>query len=289
MTEEGGKNMTKTIGETSLQYHGHWVQDDEYEEYQDQSYVRDIKWSPDGTFIASAGSGDNCTLCTVKIWTPVSGLGFECYSKRQEDLISIAWSPDGKHIASKKGSYNHDHGIEVWEPRTGKTYSTYNAYSKAIGAFAWSPKGTYLACFVEEDNGVHVWDAFTGDLHLTYRGHSGDGSYIEWSKPENLGQIDYIYERSNGNLGTSIAWSPKGRFIASACPDNSVHVWEVLTGKTFCVFKNHTADVLSVAWSPDGRFIASTSTDGTFQIWDSMTGKRRIIDRRPSVGVWSPD
>ncbi len=177
--------MTKTIGETSLQYPGHWVQDDEYEEYQDQSYVRDIKWSPDGTFIASAGSGDNCTLCTVKIWTPVSGLGFECYSKRQEDLISIAWSPDGKHIASKKGSYNHDHGIEVWEPRTGKTYSTYNAYSKAIGAFAWSPKGTLMGNF-------HGERRLQSGQTLSW---SPDGKHIASGASDSTVQVWYAREK----------------------------------------------------------------------------------------------
>jgi len=70
-----------------------------------------------------------------------------------------------------------------------------------------------------------VWDATEGTTPLlTYRGHTG---VIE-----------------------SLAWSPDGRYIASASYDNTVQVWDAAVGGSpIIIYKGHTAFVEAVAWS----------------------------------------
>src|SRR5947209_1484556 len=69
-----------------------------------------------------------------------------------------------------------------------------------------------------------------GTLLFTYRGHSSS-----------------VY---------SLAWSPDGKRIASASFDNTVQVWEPLTGNHAFTYRGHSDLVYDVAWSPDGKLIA---------------------------------
>jgi WD40 repeat protein len=50
----------------------------------------------------------------------------------------------------------------------------------------------------------------------------------------------------------SVVFSPDGRIIASASADNTVKLWEALTGKLRATLKGQTRRVFSVAFSPDG-------------------------------------
>lgn len=69
----------------------------------------------------------------------------------------------------------------------------------------------------------------------------------------------------------AVAYSPDGRFIATASFDNTVKLWEAATGKeikTYGGTAGHTKQVISVAFNQDGSLLASGSTDNTLKVWD---------------------
>lgn len=69
----------------------------------------------------------------------------------------------------------------------------------------------------------------------------------------------------------SVAFSPDGNLIATACFDRNVRLFDAATGKELRVYggeQGHKGQVLAVAFSAMGDQIASGATDNTARIWD---------------------
>jgi len=73
-----------------------------------------------------------------------------------------------------------------------------------------------------------------------------------------------------------VAFSPDGRWAASAAWDNSVRIWEGRTGKFIATLRGHVGAVYRLAWSADGRMLISASKDSTLKIWDLKTYKIKV-------------
>ncbi|MGW1673352.1 WD40 repeat domain-containing protein [Streptomyces sp. NPDC002324] len=85
----------------------------------------------------------------------------------------------------------------------------------------------------------------------------------------------------------SMAFSPNGRFLATAGDDRTVRLWDPVTRTPVGDrLTGHAGSVYSVAFSPDGRLLATSGKDGTVQLWDPVTrlaGQHRPLRRRDRV------
>src|SRR6266704_3291680 len=75
------------------------------------------------------------------------------------------------------------------------------------------------------------------------------------------------------------AISPAGDTIVSASDDQTLKVWDALTGEEQRTLRGHTDSVRGCTFSPDGNTIVSASSDHTIKIWNTRTGKERLTLR----------
>ncbi|MER7705362.1 trypsin-like peptidase domain-containing protein [Kitasatospora sp. NPDC097605] len=85
----------------------------------------------------------------------------------------------------------------------------------------------------------------------------------------------------------AVAFSPDGKTLATSGDDQTVHLWEVATGRTTATLTGHGDTVWAVAFSPDGKTLATASFDGTARLWDIGTRTTRTTFKGHTGSVYS--
>jgi WD40 repeat protein len=77
-----------------------------------------------------------------------------------------------------------------------------------------------------------------------------------------------------------------GRFIVSGSHDNTLKVWDAVTGIELRTYSGHTNGLNSAAFSPDGQLIASGDRDGTLKLWRAPSAlSQPAITLSPTQGL----
>jgi serine/threonine protein kinase len=153
---------------------------------------------------------------------------------------------------------------------------------------AWTPSADGRLVAWSDDKAVHVWDTKAGALAASFPTgdaqrlvFSGDGerlAVLRWKIYERKQRVVEVWDHRTGqriaelcghsNHVSNAAFSPDGRRLATASPDQTVIVWDLEAGREQLTLRGHGVPVGPVAFSPDGTRLASGGTDGTVRIWD---------------------
>jgi WD40 repeat protein len=248
-----------------------------------------VAFSPDGQYLAGGG-GNAQSRGDLRLWDRKTGEQRLELRGHAKAVRALAFSPDGRRLASG----GLDHQVLVWDVRTGRVLVTFRKHAAKVTGLAFSPDGKQLASAAAEKRSVRVWDAATGEERLTLDGHrwpissvafrpgAGSRQLVSVGGSEGKGEVR-VWDLRSGKAVRSreiegqtavvygAAYSPDGRYLATAGDDRLVHIWGADTGKELLVLRGHQNGINRVAFSPDGRAVVSASEDSTVRVWD-VTG-----------------
>lgn len=258
-----------------------------------EGLVNSVAFSPDGTTLASAGTG------IVKLWdvatrTVVTTLrntyGPVAFSPDGIMLFagnklwdvntttvhatfdvqagSVTFSPDGGTLATTA-----QEEVRLWDIQTKNSVRI--AHSSRVESVAFSPDGNTLAA------GRRLWDLKTQSNFATLQGSGSDVTFLRGGTAVLMGNTLWdlatrtILATFPGGFH-SAAVSPNGTTIASGGRGSAVELLDVSTRQIIGTLEGHAGDfnsgaVQAVAFSPDGMTLASGSRDKTIKLWNIAT------------------
>jgi glutamine amidotransferase-like uncharacterized protein len=215
-----------------------------------------VTFSPDGTWMASAGYNAPIELWDVDTWRVVRTL--EGHSDR---VFGVAFSPDSTLLASGSGmgpSDVSDFVVKLWDVVSGQEIYTLRGHGGDVHAVAFSPDGEFLAS-ASIDGTVKLWDVQGGQLVHTLRHRDG-----LWD----------------------VAFSPDGTLLASAGVEYMVRLWDVESGQLLRTIR-HDDEVMAVAFSPDGSLLASGGYDDKVYVWGIAASSATPVEKEIKVGLYA--
>lgn len=81
------------------------------------------------------------------------------------------------------------------------------------------------------------------------------------------GLLKTLHGHADGVL--ALAYSPCGKFLATAGEDNTIRLWDSADGIEIKVIQAHAGDIRALTFNPDGGLFASGSWDKTARIWQT--------------------
>jgi WD40 repeat protein/serine/threonine protein kinase len=246
-----------------------------------------LAFSQDGRWLAS-GSEDGVS----RVWQVTERKPFRELPTlvKHGAVTGLAFSPDGRWLAEASGA------TRLRDAASGTTIRT--LYGPRAIAVAFSPDSARIATACDDSN-VRVWNVATGALLRVLPGHPPNDSYdhrvansVAFSPDgrllaagfgsHNMGIGDYdqivqVWNAATGNeirtitgfqnTVASVAFSPDGAVLATACHDRHVRLWEVPDWRMMNGFVGRDR-FTCVSFSPQRGLLAAANDDGSVYVWD---------------------
>jgi WD40 repeat protein len=249
--------------------------------YDNNTKLKSIRFSPNGERIVTAGSDGN-----VKLWRRNKKnqlIQDKSFKTNQDGTIwSVNFHPK-KNILATAGS---DGTVKIWDfqghrLKTAPDFTNPEINNSKVESVRFSREGNIIA-IVGENSKAGLWKTSENKL-IELKGHQGtvygvgfspndkevvtagdDGTIRRWDLSGNpLGEAINTYQGSIKN----ISFSEDGKILATAGYAGTVKLWTT-SGQLLADFKEHEGIVRSVNFRKDGKYLVTAGDDGTAIVWN---------------------
>jgi WD40 repeat protein len=275
------------------------------------SYVYGLAWSPDGNYLASAGSFN----ATARVWEAKTGLCVRVLKGHKGYVSHVAWSPDGSRLLTAGGTSGF---ITLWDVSAGKQLET-TEYGNPIYSIAFAKTGDHIATSAAKA-GTYIADARTLKTVHALKEALDDATAVAFSPDAKSlaagsSKFTIVYDVETGKLtrkletpGQALAWTPKGGLLVAPAGGNVIphapdglapgpalpvaatavsvsadgaHLFALLGGqvthwqleKATNVRTMTVGESLQLVWAASRPLVVGVGTTKSPSLWDQATGK----------------
>lgn len=178
-------------------------------------------------------------------------------------MTYIAFSKNGDKLLSS----SKDKTLKMWDLSTGNILGTLLGHKSHPMSCAWSPRDGSVGASCGDNLELFIWDLDTCSIRLNLEGHQRDDNpnFPVKDTLEGLRDLDFK------SLIWSVCFSPDGKYLASACVDSDVILWDVTSGAKMCTFNlPNDASTVAFAQTEHGtRLAAGSSAHHTVTLFDA--------------------
>ena len=245
-----------------------------------RQYITSLSWEPMHRNAACEKLATASKDTTCKIWNVRTQSLLITLSGHTDSVEAVKWGGEELLYTASR-----DRTIKVWNADRGILVRTLVGHGHRINTLALSsdyvlrtgPFNHRCLKFNSQEEAhkaaVEKYQDFSqkqGQERLV--SGSDDFTLFLWNPKESKHPIKRL--TGHQQAVNHIAFSPDGRFFASASFDKKVKIWNGYSGDFLVTLTGHVGAVYQIAWSGDSRYLVTASKDSTAKLWEVPSGKR---------------
>ncbi|CZT49505.1 related to WD40 repeat-containing protein [Rhynchosporium secalis] len=195
------------------------------------SEVWQVKFSHDGTRLASCGKDGTCIIYEVGSFEVLQNLAMA-----ESGIASVSWSPNDEFVVT----CGRDHLAILWDSHTGDILQQLPRFGEPVSSCVWAPDGrTFIIGCLDKEKNLSQWNR-NGDL------------VFDWGRTHRIQDVEI---------------SPNGQYLVAMDNETHIHIYNFVT-RELEYEMDMKVRMSSVSISQDSRFLLVNKTDGEAQMVD---------------------